>query len=370
MSGPFQALLRELIQEGQLDSGGRFTLATAKVMERYGQLLSVHPELPWLAFLRYGYRVRARRLRCQLDLRECFLSLTGSPELQAIEQAVSAYPQSLDSDSALMHEVLWWFLAQQPEHLRLRVKSGRGHLELGVSPDEFSLQRGESALEDELELKVRWGWRGSLRTATQRAQIQQAVTRVIPFFPARIEWDGGLDTVPFRWTGRHRMLLAHLVTSQQAANLPHMALRLDMRAAHQVGRLGELEVEAAGARNCDWLVLRQKVPGQVAVVGERARLRLLFRYGLDGQPARFLPVVDGCLLQPIQLDWVSGVTVVCACPSDLKTDLTGLKLVEGPALQEFLRHLRERWIEEIESLKAEAHFDLGPLGEALQLGRP
>ena len=107
LSESLQELLQSLAGEGRRDSGGCFTLAAEKVSQRYRTLLELHPELPWLRFLQYCYRVRARRFRCVMGLSECQLSLADvydkvdlaepprTPRLVVIKEQAEMYRPSV-----------------------------------------------------------------------------------------------------------------------------------------------------------------------------------------------------------------------------------------------------------------------------------
>jgi hypothetical protein len=83
--------------------------------------------------------------------------------------------------------------------------------------------------------------------------------------------------------------------------------------------------------------------------GERMRVRLVFAYRPG--PAEWIPVIDGIRLEPRPLPgWPKGCWLVAACPPDLKTDYSGLKLVEGEAVHGFLEHLRERYARRVGEL--------------------
>ena len=367
LSESLQELLQSLAAEGRRDSGGSFTLAAEKVSQRYRTLLELHPELPWLRFLQYCYRVRARRFRCVMGLLECQLSLAGSLEVAEIVDSLRRYPEAPDGDASLLHQVTWLFLAQQPRSQVLRVRLPGGHLRLEVGDSDFALSESEERLEDDLTLSVTWGsgWLGVFYEANRRAAVQRAMARRVGLFPGVVEWDGGLPAQSLPLPGRRRLVIATLVNRNQAERIPHFAWPR-MRGT-QVSLNGErLRDYMEDEGSCDWLALQQKEAGHYELSGDRWRLRLLFVYAVDRQPAQLLPVVDGCLLEPCALaGWPAGITVLAACPPDVRCDYSGMKLVDDEALRGFLAHLRRRYADSVFELVRDFDCEFATLGDLL-----
>ena len=135
-STPLQDYLQQLASEGVADSSGFFTLSAHKVAERYRGLLQDNPALPWLRWLQFSYGLRARRYLAQMLRCEHRLSLTGLPSLDALHQAISAYPEPVGGQAGLLHEALWLFLAQNPDKMILELRT-----EKGGSPGHYTLNR-------------------------------------------------------------------------------------------------------------------------------------------------------------------------------------------------------------------------------------
>jgi hypothetical protein len=367
LSDTLQELLHDLASEGQRDSGGMFTLAAEKVTQRYRNLLEHNPELPWLRFLQYCYRVRARRYRCVMGRSDCLLSLAGSLELTDIVESLRRYPDPPNGDAQLLHQVLWLFLAQQPGSQVLTVRLPGGHLRLEVGADTFALTEKRQPVEEDLQLQVSWtgGWLAMFREARRRASVQREMARRLFLFPGVAEWDGGLPARPLPFPGRIRLAIVHLVTRAQADRVAHFAYP-PLRATKVVFNSQLVQQDLPRASDpCDWLVLESK-SGQSNLSGERWRARLFFAYCVSSQPALMWPILDGCLLSPVILEgWPAGITLLAACPPDLRCDYSGLKLVDDPSLRGFLSHLRKRYAQTLYQLVRGFDCGFATLGDLL-----
>lgn len=378
-STPLQDYLQQLASEGVADSSGFFTLSAHKVAERYRGLLQDNPALPWLRWLQFSYGLRARRYLAQMLRCEHRLSLTGLPSLDALHQAISAYPEPVGGQAGLLHEALWLFLAQNPDKMILELRTEQGCLSLTIGPDHFERSHSPENPEEDLRLRVfpSGGWISWVANLAQRLSIQSIMARRASLFPALLEWDGGLE--PRRldieeFSQRRRLVLAHLVSQEQSSKIPHFACSQPV--FHRPQRLclnGQSCLDLPGDYDeCDWYGLhwggqlsdelcqeldlglslqkvgpqefRLKNSQQFVLSKGRMRVRLLLVYCQTSKPAWFLPVVDGVSLEPIPLlGWPDGVALIAACPADMKTDFSGLKLVDNDHLHDWLEHLRQSY---------------------------
>ena len=367
LSDRLQDLLQNLASEGTRDSGGIFTLAAEKVSQRYRSLLERNPELPWLRFLQYAYRVQARRYRCVMSLSQCRLSLAGSQEQADIIDSLRKYPLTPNGDSGVLHQVVWLFLAEQPLRQALTVRLPHGHLRLEVGPTDFALSEGHASVEEDLLLEVDWssGWLGVFHEAARRASVQREMARRLTFFPGVVEWDGGLKPQPLSFPGRPRLVIATPVARTQSDRIPHFACP-EMSAARLCLNAESMRETGVPRPECDWLVLQSRQLNDYELSGDRWRVRLLFVYSVSSEPAQFLPMVDGCLLEAMTLEgWPPGIKLMAACPPDIGTDYSGLKVVNDDSLKGFLDHLRRRYAECILQLASKFECPFSPLGDWL-----
>ena len=384
------AYLQELQSEGVRDSGGFFSLSAEKVAERYRGLLSQCPELPWLRWLQLAYRLRARRYRAQLLNGEFRLQFTGCPDLEDLHQALLDYPRPIEGRLSLLHEVLWLFLAQNPQ--RILLNSARGRLE--ITPEGFQLKSGSGPVEEDLCIRVEFPphWLNFVRRAWTSASIHRAVCAQGAYLPGVLEWDGKTASEPWQVPSKASLVMAHLVSREASSNIPHLASAFPanlrpsyLQVAEQLQELPDGDglwvtldgfggpLRLAGPENDGILMTPQwtlEGSRSYLVPGQRMRVRLVFAYRPGA--SEWLPVIDGICLPPRPLvGWPPGCWLVAACPVDLKTDYTGLKLVEGEALQGFLQHLRTRYARRIGKLVS--HFPMSTqrfsyLGDQLASG--
>lgn len=378
-STPLQDYLQQLASEGVADSSGFFTLSANKVAERYRTLLEQNPALPWLRWMQFSYGLRARRYLAQMLREEHRLSLTGLPCTEALQRALCAYPEPIGGQAGLLQEVLWLFLAQNPEKIVLELRTAQGCLTLTIGPESFERSQSLESPEEDLRLRVfpSGGWMSWLTNLAQRLSIQSIVSQRSSFFPALLEWDGGLEPRRLdveKFPQRRKVVLAHLVSQEQSAKIPHFACSQPLFHRPQtLGLNAERSLELPGDFDeCDcyglhWggdlegelcqdidlgLSLQKLAPHefrlsksqQFVLPRERMRTRLLLVYCQTSKPAWFLPVVDGVSLDPIPLKgWPDGVALFAACPPDMKTDFSGLQLVDNEHLHDWLQHLRQSY---------------------------
>lgn len=373
--------LQELAAEGTRDSTGLFTLSAERVASRYRGLLQEYPALPWLRWLQLACRCGARRSRCQMLRDEYRLMLTACDSGEALIEAVQSYPEPTPGTGGTLHEVLWLFLAQDPERIELTVP---GWL-LRIEPGRFERLPAPAQPEEDAVLRVvpSEGWFSRLGAGLKRAAIQRGVMERAAYFPGVLEWDGSASLIglPEPDAGvRRRLVVAQLVPRQRASRIPHFAYHAP--AAHQPARLvvsgGNVWELSPHESGCDWFVLRLPQTASLGLhaeswdglcvaktevelrlggsedyvlSGDRMRVRWLLMLSEGELVGRFRPFSQGIALDGRDLpDWPPGSIFMAACPPDLKTDYSGLKLVEDDNLRQWLEHGRSLVAAELRQL--------------------
>lgn len=363
------AYLQQLESEGVRDSGGFFSLSSEKVAERYASLLSIQPALPWLRWLQLAYRLRARRCRAQLRNDEFRLQCAGCPELQGLHQALMDYPRPIEGRLSLLHEVLWLFLAQKPQRIVLTSAAGQLH----IRPDGFEFRDPAGPTEEDLCIAVELqpNWLNFARRAWLSATLHREIRAQAASMPGVLEWDGRVVAEPWKFPPSCSLIITTLVARESSVGIPHLACPFPAEVEPVHVQVGPRHLELPGSRG-PWFILEgfqgeplfrgaQEEGILVAsecslgparpylLPGERMRVRLAFAYRPG--PAEWIPVIDGIRLESRPLPgWPEGCWLVAACPPDLKTDYSGLKLVEGEAVQSFLEHLRGRYARRVGEL--------------------
>ena len=340
MSDSLSDYVNSLRQEGEVHSSGSFSLVAQRVTERYQTLLQAHPWLPWMRWLQLGYQVQTRRVCCQLLRDEYRLSLTGCEFLDELQEAVQEYPAVPTGRSRLLQEVLWLFLAQQPQRIQLLTKHPSGHIWLELHQDQLRREIRPQRLEDELQLSVfpRRNWLDFLRLADLKlnSEIHLQFGLQKASYPAGLEWDGS-ERDPRAWIPQQlpELTLLTQVDPKMKGKIPHFfgpeesLLESRWRYFAQENRLEE----GAGF---GWSVLEGP--------SDSKKSRLLMHYSPQGGWARFYPFVNGVRLpaHPLE-DWPMGITLYAACPEEISCDYSGLKLVSDEHLKHWLEHLHQRY---------------------------
>ena len=333
--------------EGRHESSGQFTVAEKDSAARYSRLLAMYPSWPW-TLLNQG-AVARRCQRIDLKLRSNLV------EWRAVGlQSDGDWTRRLRGPDRLIQALQ----SCGPKSIYISWSSGaEGWQWSWPEPASLQVRPGEAFPAGEMQVSLRV----SLSSRQRRALQQDWLARSL-FCPIPLSLNGRLQGRSFDLTSRpSRAFGVAVYTTREDEFLPLVEPRehrpvLQMRDGEifrrgSSGAIACYHLHGEGTfgypfgpelpRSGNFLArLLGNVHMQQCMRGHSVFL-------LSGRPERgpisLVGVRHGVCLDPVVVEGPRrGSTIITLCPAELRTDLSGLKLIEDEPFQAWVREMLER----------------------------
>ncbi|MBX3167610.1 MAG: hypothetical protein KF760_09365 [Candidatus Eremiobacteraeota bacterium] len=370
--------LQQMQGEGERDSSGHFTVDAGSRLDRYRSLLELNPSLPWLQLTQWAHRQRAVAIEFRV-LRDAVEWVARG--LQSDEDWCERLGQVSGEDSLLLLLHAW--KPQAMQFVWTHRKAGWAWAWPG--PAQVQTRAVEDSVQGEMVVRLQISL-----TPTQRRDLLSEFTARTHFAPIPMRIDGrphpsrldltsaqsrsfgvAADLVSARTqSGADYFAVVHpaahearltLVNAGRATSmhqepgeappgkvacyhLHHPELAAATCSKHEIAiDLGQLGLRDSA----DFLDMPRRWSGWsflgIQFMAQTLRpLRARSLYLLSAHPDKgtvfIIPVRQGVSLNPISTNGSRrGSTTISICPEGLKTDLSGLRLVEDAACGAWLQ---------------------------------